>query len=336
VNCTGRAGESDAMKSSTPEILAQQIRAGSSRALSRGLTWVEQGGLVAETLCELLYPDTGRAHVIGITGSPGTGKSTLTRRLALAATRRNLKTGIIAVDPSSPYSRGAILGDRIRMNDLSSEYGVFIRSMASRGALGGLCRAADDSIDLMDAAGMDLAFVETVGVGQDEVDVMGLAHTAVVVTVPGLGDDVQTLKAGILEIAHIHAVNKSDRPGADQAVADLRAMLQLGLAPSSAWTPPVQSCAASTGEGVDALLDSMLAHMSSLKESNGIERRRFEIAQARVSRIVRDRLAKLRLAPDSATAQMIDQVAHRRVSPYAYAKALTSELALSAEISNHA
>ncbi len=324
------------MRFTTPDILAQRIREGSTRALSRGLTWAEQGSRDAEALCGLLYPDTGRAHVVGITGSPGTGKSTLTRRLAQIAAERNLKTGIIAVDPSSPYSGGSILGDRIRMNDLASESGVFIRSMASRGALGGLCRAADDSVDLMDAAGMDLVLVETVGVGQDEVDVMGLAHTVVVVTVPGLGDDVQTLKAGILEIAHIHAVNKSDRPGADQAVADLRAMLQLDSARRPDWTPSVLSLTALSGEGVDALLGGVLEHMRFLKESNGLARRRFEIARARVSRIVRHSLEKLLEEPDPGTAQMIDRVARREISPYAYARALAAEVAPLAETSNHA
>jgi LAO/AO transport system kinase len=324
------------MKPETPATLAQQIRAGSSRALSRGLTWVEQSGPRAEELCGLLYPFTGRAHVIGITGSPGTGKSTLTRSLALAAARRNLKTGIIAVDPSSPYSGGSILGDRIRMHDLSSEFGVFIRSMASHGALGGLCRAADDSVDLMDAAGLDLVFVETVGVGQDEVDVMGLAHTVVLVTVPGLGDDIQTLKAGILEIAHVHAVNKADRPGADQAVADLLGMLKIAPAQRAGWTPLVLSCIALNGEGVEALLDAVLGHMNCLKESNGLQRKRFEIAKARISRIVRESLEKLMQEPASATAQIIDQVARREISPHKYVRALTSELALFIETTKNA
>jgi LAO/AO transport system kinase len=323
------------MRSDTPKSLGQQILGGSSRALSRGLTWIEQGGPRAEALCDALYPHTGRAHLIGITGSPGTGKSTLTRRLAIAAARRNLKVGIIAVDPSSPYSGGSILGDRIRMHDLSSEFGVFIRSMASRGALGGLCRAADDSADLMDAAGMDLIFIETVGVGQDEVDVMGLAHTVVVVAAPGLGDDVQTLKAGILEIAHVHVVNKADRAGADQTVADLRAMLQLDLASDSPWQPPVLSCSALSGEAVEALLDSVLSHMRGLQESSGLERKRIEIAMARVSRMVRYRLDKLLREPDSATAKGIQEVARREISPHAYVRTLTSELAPLVEVSKH-
>ena len=166
--------------------LADRLLAGSTRALARGLSWVEAGGPRAEALSGRLYPHTGRAHVIGLTGSPGSGKSTLARALATAARARGLTVGIVAVDPSSPYSGGAILGDRIRMNDLALDPGVFIRSMATRGALGGLCRAAADAVDLLDAAGWNLVVAETVGVGQDEVDVMRLAHTVVVVSVPGL------------------------------------------------------------------------------------------------------------------------------------------------------
>src|SRR4051794_13366153 len=181
--------------------LAQEILGGSIRALARGLTLVERGGPPAEALCEELYGHTGAAHVVGITGSPGTGKSTLARALALSARGRGLRVGILAVDPSSPFSGGSILGDRIRMNDLSLDPEVFIRSMATRGALGGLCPAAAEAVGLMEAAGRELVIVETVGVGQDEVAVMEIAHSVTVVSVPGLGDDIQTLKAGILEIA---------------------------------------------------------------------------------------------------------------------------------------
>src|SRR5438132_1228305 len=174
--------------------LAEEILAGSVRALSRGLTLVERGGELAEGLSAHLYPYTGQAHVVGITGSPGSGKSTLTRALARAARARGLTVGIVAVDPSSPFSGGSILGDRIRMNDVAVELGVFIRSLATHGALGGLCPAAADSVDLMDAAGRQMIFVETVGVGQDEVDIMQIVQTVVLVSVPGLGDDIQTLK----------------------------------------------------------------------------------------------------------------------------------------------
>src|SRR5262247_4062371 len=181
------------------ETLARQIVDGVPRALARGLTWVESGGKRAEALSARLYPHTGRAQIVGVTGAPGSGKSTLVRGLALVARARGRTVGVVAVDPSSPFSGGAILGDRIRMNDLALDPGVFIRSMATRGALGGLARAAADAIDLMDAAGRDPIFVETVGVGQDEVEIAGAADTVVVVSVPGLGDDVQAIKAGVLE-----------------------------------------------------------------------------------------------------------------------------------------
>src|SRR5438309_11760166 len=220
------------------DALAREVVEGSPRALARALTWVESGGGRAETLVARLYADTGRAHVVGITGAPGSGKSTLARTLALVARARGRTVGIVAVDPSSPFSGGAILGDRIRMNDLALDPGVFIRSMATRGALGGLSRAAADAVDLMDAAGWNLVLAETVGVGQDEVDVMRLAHTVVVLSVPGLGDDIQALKAGLLEIADVHVVNKADREGASRTVAELRAMLTLLPVPPGAALPP--------------------------------------------------------------------------------------------------
>src|SRR5213594_3542104 len=220
------------------ETLATQIAEGSIRALGRGLTWVESGGPRAEALSARMYPHTGRAQIVGVTGAPGSGKSTLARALAVVARARGRTVGIVAVDPSSPFSGGAILGDRIRMTDLALDPGIFIRSMATRGALGGLSRAAADAVDLMDAAGLSLVLVETVGVGQDEVDVMRLAHTVIVVSVPGLGDDVQALKAGVLEIADLHVVNKADREGADRTIAELRAMLTFMPAAEEAWTPP--------------------------------------------------------------------------------------------------
>ena len=199
-----------------PVELADEIRAGSVRALSRGLTWVEEGGNRAEALIDALYPLRSDAHVVGITGAPGSGKSTLVRALAVAARATDENVGVIAIDPSSPFSGGSILGDRIRMSDLSTDSGVFIRSMATRGALGGLCSSAGEAVDVLRASGRDLILVETVGVGQDEVDIMRLAHTTLVITVPGLGDDIQAIKAGILEIADVHIVNKADRDGASR------------------------------------------------------------------------------------------------------------------------
>ena len=306
--------------------LGDQIREGSTRGLARGLTWVEAGGQRAEALCGYLYPQTGRAHIIGITGSPGSGKSTLARALAWAARARGLTVGIIAVDPSSPFTGGAILGDRIRMNDLALDPGVFIRSMATRGALGGLCRAAADTVDLMDAAGRHLVIVETVGVGQDEVEIMRVAHTVVVVSVPGLGDDIQALKAGILEIADIHVVNKADREGADRTVAELRAMLTLMPAAPGAWVPPILPCVATRDEGIEALLDALFGHMATLKTSGELERRRARIAEARVLKIAQDLAAEAVVRPNSdAAGRLLEQVARRELAPHACARAILAE-----------
>jgi LAO/AO transport system kinase len=310
--------------------LGARILEGSTRALARGLTWVEAGGARAEALCAVLYPHTGRAHIVGITGSPGSGKSTLARALAKAARARGLTVGIVAVDPSSPFSGGAILGDRIRMNDLALDPGVFIRSMATRGALGGLCRAAADAVDLMDAGGRNLVLVETVGVGQDEVDVMRIAHSVIVVSVPGLGDDIQALKAGILEIADVHVVNKADREGADRTAAELRSMLTLTPATPGAWMPPVLSCIATQEEGIDAILDALAGHMAALKTSSELERRRARIAEARVLKIAQDLAAEAVVRPKTAEAgRLLEQVTRRELAPHACARAILAQAARS-------
>ncbi len=303
--------------------LAARILEGSTRGLARGLTWIEAGGPRAEALSAALYPHTGRAHIVGITGSPGSGKSTLARALARAARARDLTLGIVAVDPSSPFTGGAILGDRIRMNDLALDPGVFIRSMATRGALGGLCRAAADAGDLMDAAGRSLVLVETVGVGQDEVDVMRIAHSVIVVSVPGLGDDIQALKAGILEIADVHVVNKADREGASRTVAELRTMLALMPAAAGVWVPPVLSCVAAQEEGIEPILDALASHMAALKTSGELERRRARIAEARVLKIAQDLAAEAVVRPKSAEAgRLLERVARRELAPHACARAI--------------
>ena len=313
------------------ETLATQISEGSIRALGRGLTWVESGGPRAEALSARLYPYTGRAQIVGLTGAPGSGKSTLARTLALVARARGRTVGIVAVDPSSPFSGGAILGDRIRMNDLALDPGVFIRSMATRGALGGLSRAAADAVDLMDAAGRNLVLVETVGVGQDEVDVMRLAHTVLVVSVPGLGDDVQALKAGVLEIADVHVVNKADREGADRTVAELRAMLTLLPTPEAAWVPPVLAASAARDEGIEAIADALDGHMAFLKTSGELERRRRRIVTARVLKIAQALVAETVLEPFDAAgtdgATLLDRVTRRELTPHACARALLARTA---------
>ena len=303
--------------------LAEAILGGAVRPLARGLTWIEAGGPRAEALSERLYPHGGRAHVIGITGSPGGGKSTLVRALARAARARGRTVGVIAVDPSSPFSGGAILGDRIRMNDLALDPGVFIRSMATRGALGGLSRATADAVDLMDASGRDPILVETVGVGQDEVDIMRIAQTVVVVSVPGLGDDVQALKAGVLEIADVHVVNKADREGAERTIAELRAMLTLLPQKDGAWMPPVLPCVAAREEGIEALLDALAAHLDAAKASGELEARRRRAARTRILQIAQGLLADAMTHAEGVDAgPLLDQVARRELGPHAGARRL--------------
>src|SRR5438445_415674 len=314
------------------DALAREVVEGSPRALARALTWVESGGDRAETLVARLYADTGRAHVVGITGAPGSGKSTLVRALARVARARGRTVGILAVDPSSPFSGGAILGDRIRMNDLTLDPGVFIRSMATRGALGGLCRAAADGIDVLDASGRGLILVETAGVGQDEVDVMRVAPTGVVVSVPGLGDDFQALKAGSLEIADLHVVNKADREGADRTIAELRAMLTLMPAAEEAWTPPVLGASAAREEGVEAIADALEAHLASMKTSGELDRRRRRMVAARVLRTAQDLVAARLLRPEALevpggeTTTLLDRVMRRELPPHACARALLTRM----------
>jgi GTPase len=314
------------------DALAREVVEGSPRAAARALTWVESGGARGEALAARLYAHTGRAHVVGLTGAPGSGKSTLARALARVARGRGRTVGILAVDPSSPFSGGAILGDRIRMNDLALDPGVFIRSMATRGALGGLCRAAADAIDVLDAAGRSLILVETVGVGQDEVDVMRVAQTVVVVSVPGLGDDVQALKAGILEIADLHVVNKADREGADRTIAELRAMLTLMPPAEETWTPPVLAVSAAREEGIEALADALEGHMAYMKTSGEADRRRRRMVATRVLRIAQELVAARLLRPETLEAQggeatmLLDRVLRREMAPHACARALLTRM----------
>lgn len=299
--------------------LAARIRAGTVRAIARGLSWIEEGGDRAEALTEALYPASGGAHVVGVTGAPGAGKSTLVRALGRAVRARGDSIAIIAVDPSSPFSGGAILGDRIRMTDLAGDHGVFIRSMATRGAQGGLARGVGEAVDLLAAAGKDLVIVETVGVGQDEVDVMRLAHTTIVVSVPGLGDDIQALKAGILEIADIHVVNKADREGADRTIAQLRGMLAMSVPAEDAWQAPVVRCVATTEEGAGALLAELDRHRAWLHDSGMLAARERRIAQSRVLTLAQAEVARRFEQPIEAQAALIaaaiDLVTARTLSP---------------------
>ncbi len=266
-----------------PRLLERQ-----PRAVGRAISLVENGGPAQRELIRRVYGKTGRARVIGITGPPGAGKSTLVDRLARLCRKRGETVGILAVDPTSPYSGGALLGDRIRMQTLYTDPGVFIRSMATRGAMGGLARASSDAVDLLDAAGFDWVLVETVGVGQDEVDVVRTVDTVVVVTVPGMGDDIQAIKAGILEIADVFVINKADRDGVDRTVRDLEMML--GLGEHGDWIPPVLKTVASRDEGIDRLLAEVERHREHLMTTGGLESRRLSHLRLRVETILKQRV----------------------------------------------
>ena len=296
------------------------LRAGDPRALARAISWVENGHLGARALMAALWPSLGRAEVIGLTGAPGAGKSTLTDRLARELRSEGRTVGILAVDPTSPYTGGAILGDRIRMARASEDEGIFIRSMATRGALGGLARATQDAIDLLDAAGFDTVIVETVGVGQDEVDVVACVQTCCVVLVPGLGDGVQAIKAGIMEVADLFVINKADRDGADlveQEVEGLKSLGPIGLDPD--WDPPIARTVASTGEGVKELLAAIRAHGVWLRKGEGLARKAKARARLRLEALLAEeaaRRAKARAGTTKVEALVAD-IADRKLDPYA-------------------
>jgi len=268
--------------------LVSGLRARQPRAVGRAISRVEDGGPLQRELIRRIYPLTGRARVVGVTGPPGAGKSTLVDRFARLCRKRGETVGILAVDPTSPYTGGAILGDRIRMQGLYTDPGVFIRSMATRGAMGGVARATRDAVDLLDAAGFDWVLVETVGVGQDEVDVVRTVDTVVMVTVPGLGDDIQAIKAGILEIADLFVINKADREGVDRTVRDLEMMLSLGE--HGDWIPPVLKTVAAREEGIDRLLTEVERHREHLIAHGEMEKRRISHLRLRVETILKERV----------------------------------------------
>ncbi len=274
-----------------------------------------------------LFVKTGKAHVIGITGPPGCGKSTLTTRLALEYRSRGQTVGIVAVDPTSPYTGGAILGDRVRMMELHGDVGVFVRSMATRGVMGGLARSTLDVVLLLDAFGKDVVIVETVGVGQDEVEIARAADTTVVVGVPNLGDDIQAIKAGILEIADILVVNKADVAGADRLVADLRTMLQLGA--ERAWPTPIQQTIATEGSGVAALVDQIGEHRAYLELGHTWHLRRADSARRQVRAIVEDRVQQRleQLTSGADWEARFALIAAREQDPYSVADDVLREVA---------
>jgi LAO/AO transport system kinase len=300
--------------------LADRVLQGDVRAAARLMRLIDDAQPAAEAELRALFPSTGRAQLVGITGNPGAGKSTLVDRLIAHLRAQGKTVGVVAVDPTSPFTGGAILGDRIRMQDHALDPGVFIRSLATRGQLGGLSRATGDCVRVLDAMGKDVIIVETVGVGQDEVEICRLAHTTVVVVVPGLGDDIQAIKAGILEVADLFCVNKADREGADRTVRDLRQMMELS---SHDREVAIVKCVASQGEGIVELWDAVEAHYRLLKAGPGLLQRETQRARFELIEILRDRL--LRTAVDRLTGQgaQIDElalrIARRELDPYSVA-----------------
>jgi LAO/AO transport system kinase len=309
--------------------LARRACLGDMRAVARLLTRAEAGSEECRAALDEMYRHAGRAHVIGITGVPGSGKSTLVAKLARAIRAGDRRVAIVAIDPSSPFSGGAILGDRIRMNDLADDPGVFVRSMATRGALGGLARGTLEAVDVLDAAGFDVVLIETVGVGQDEVDIVRAVHTTIVVSAPGLGDDIQAIKAGILEIADIHVVSKCDKPEANQTVTELKGMLALGLALGRPVTSlaPVVATSAQTGAGIEELASGIDRHRASLEASGEMVRRRRLIAERRVLKaaeeILHDEFVKHR---ERKMADLLAAISARELSPRAAARELFNEI----------
>jgi LAO/AO transport system kinase len=322
----------------------EQILRGDRRAIARQISGIENDRPEARRVLAELYPHTGRAHLIGLTGAPGTGKSTLVNELAKVYRRDNKTVAIISVDPTSPFTGGAILGDRIRMHDLAGDPGVFVRSMATRGSLGGLARASADAVKVFDAAGFEIILIETVGVGQAEVEIASLAHSVVVVDAPGLGDEVQAIKAGLLEIADVFVVNKADREGASRTVAALNMMLDLshnslpktmlhhGLlmevattisdesaATASGWRPPICQTVAIQGTGIAEVFEALTQHRAyQLASGTLVQRERerliFEIQQTLKERLLADLLAKV--SPEQIN-QILEQVVQRQLDPYA-------------------
>jgi LAO/AO transport system kinase len=296
-----------------------KLRSGDPRALARAISTVENRATGWSELLKALFPHTGQARVIGLTGAPGAGKSTLVDQLAKHYRKQNQTVGIIAVDPTSPYTGGAILGDRIRMQDHHSDPGIYIRSMATRGSLGGLARATADATTVLDASGRDIVMIETVGVGQDEVDIVRLADVTVVILVPGMGDDVQTIKAGIMEIADIFVINKSDHPGAERVEREIRAMQSLATRHSNEhWTPPIVKTVASEGVGATELADAITRYESYLKKENLAFKRNVHNWQERVIEMLRDAMlekARVRLDGGSLERYAAEIAEHKR-DPY--------------------
>ncbi len=303
--------------------LSERILKADRRALARAISLVENDGEQAQHLLREVYPHAGRAHIIGITGPPGSGKSTLVSQIARQYRQQGRTVGIVAVDPSSPFTGGALLGDRVRMRDLAGDRGVFVRSMASRGSMGGLARATGDAVTLLDAAGFDLVLIETVGAGQVEVDIAREAHTTLVVEVPGLGDEVQAIKAGLMEIADVFVVNKADHAGVDQTMRALTIMLDMNNAPRP-WTPPIIKTIALHGEGIAEITEAIDNHWAYLRQENALQGEQRAHARSSLKRVLRRRLFDELLAQIGREVfdDVVIEVATHKIDPYTAAARL--------------
>jgi LAO/AO transport system kinase len=298
--------------------LAEGIRRGQYRALAQAISLVERDDPQTDRLLADIYPLTGRSRIIGVTGSPGSGKSTLVAAMAKHYRRQEKRVGIVAVDPTSPFTGGAILGDRIRMADLYTDRGVFIRSMATRGFLGGLAKATNDVVDLLDASGFDIVLVETVGVGQDEIEVVRTVQTNIVVLVPGMGDDIQAIKAGIMEIGDIFVVNKADRPGADKTVTEVTMMMSL-VEEHGDWVAPIVKTVALKSEGIEELDAAIAKHHEYLEGSGELIRRNRERVRIRIETQLKEKFMDRLIGGTIARAdydQILDDVLGKRNNPH--------------------
>ena len=310
------------------EDLVRRIRGGEIRALSRAISTVEDHTPESKELLKALFPYSGNAMLLGLTGSPGAGKSTLVDQVARAYRKQGKTIGVVAVDPTSPFSGGAILGDRIRMQSHHADAGIFIRSMATRGSLGGLASTTADVATVLDASGRDIVMIETVGVGQDEVDIVRLADVTIVVLVPGMGDDVQTIKAGIMEIADIFVINKADRDGAERVEREIRAMQSLATRHDD-WTPPIVKTVASDGSGIEELVQAIEKYHSYLEQSDRARRRRIENWRVRIAEMLRDalfqRVLSYYLSEGEATRYAAEVADHKR-DPYSLVERIVEGL----------
>ena len=309
----------------TAEELVEGVLGNDRRLIARAMSVIENDGREGQKVVAKLYPHTGRAHVVGVTGPPGSGKSTLVEKLIEELRKAGKGVGVVAVDPTSPFSGGAFLGDRVRMQGHSTDEGVFIRSMATRNCAGALARATRDVVRVLDASGKDVVIVETVGAGQSEVDVVGVAETVVVVLAPGLGDEIQAIKAGIMEIGDVFVVNKADREGVDRAVSDIEAMLNMN--PEGKWRPPVLKTTAITGEGVRALFGKIVEHRDYLK-SGALKRRRRRMVEGELLEAVRERAVESiveSLRAKGGLEKVVEEILARKTDPYSAAERLLQE-----------